>query len=121
MIKERLLTDYPSAIYICLDEDKMYTEPGHKLQMPYFDNFEKILLPHYSKLNSSLDSRITQPKKKSSRTAAKPKENRDAMSLKAEKDNCLNIIETFKMTLQSKVLKYIPHEPIFRNKKVMPH
>lgn len=117
MLREELFTNYPSCIYVCLDEEKVYMESSQHFELPYFDNFEKSLFAHYSKLNHSSSHQIVQLGKKT----AKPSTTNKKKELKYftdddEKMACINILEVFKTTLQDKIIKHIPADPIFKDK-----
>src|SRR5687768_11455182 len=63
-ISEQLDKEYPSCIYICLDEEKIYDALGEKFDLPYFDNFEKVLLTSYVKINPQMDYYLVEDSKK---------------------------------------------------------
>mmetsp|Transcript_20831 Transcript_20831/g.18215 ORF Transcript_20831/g.18215 Transcript_20831/m.18215 type:complete len:135 (-) Transcript_20831:391-795(-) len=44
LLQEKLHKDYPSCIFVCLDEEKVYYEDMIKVPLPYFNNVEKSLL-----------------------------------------------------------------------------
>jgi len=116
---ENLPENYPSCIYICLDEGKLYMEPDSGIILPHFDNMEKSLMKHYAKLNENFDYQIIRigNKPQAKFPVRRTKDMRNSPSLE-ERESCLNILEIFKETLQKKILKYIPPEPIYKEKNV---
>jgi len=117
---EGLFENYPSCIYVCLDEGKIYMEPDNKIILPYFDNMEKNLMKHYAKLNANLNYQIVQLGKKSSSVKPVARRERDMRYAASteQKNDCMSILEIFKETLERKILKYVPTEPVFKEKKV---
>ena len=114
---ENLFEDYPSCIFICLDEQKIYMDVSNKPELPYFDNLEKNLLSHYVKLNTNLNYQMVE-----TNISAKPKlARKESMKLTGNgehKDKCLKILEIFRNTINDKIIKYIPEKPIYLKDKV---
>ena len=120
MKSEGLFENYPSCIYVCLDEGKIYMEPDNNIILPHFDNMEKSLMKHYAKLNANLNYQIVQLGKKSSSVKPVARRERD-MKYSAsteQKADCMSVLEIFKETLERKILRYVPSEPVFKEKKV---
>lgn len=106
---ENLFTDYPSCIFVCLDEEKVVMEKGNKPEIPYFDNLEKSLLPHYVKLNSNLNYKIFDDKAKGKK---EKRGNLKFVGTSEENEKCIKIIELFKSSIEEKIIKHIPTHPI---------
>ena len=94
-------------------------EPDSGITVPHFDNMEKSLMKHYAKLNENFDYQIVRlgNKPPPKFPIKRSKDLRNSPNLE-EKESCLNILEIFKETLQRKILKYIPPEPIYKEKNV---
>jgi len=115
---EGLFENYSSGIYVCLDEGKIYMEPDNNIVLPHFDNMEKSLMKNYAKLNANLNYQIVQIGKKSNMKPVARRERDMKYSASVEqKNDCMCVLETFKETLEKKILRYVPSEPIFKEKK----
>jgi len=115
--EHNLFEDYPSCVFICLDEEKMYIQPENNVQPVQFNNFERSLMTLYTKHNSNFNRTLTDPKK-SKKAVNKP----DSIKItedNEEKEKSLKIHELFKTTLEKKLLKFVPETPIYTKKKVL--
>ena len=114
--KTRLLEEYPSCIFICLDEDKIYMESQAQAELPSLDNFEKAILGHYIKLNPNMN-RVLMEAKKASKRQQVPRVIKYVPN-KEEKAQCVEILELFRNKLDEKIIKFVPTEPIYDGFKV---
>jgi len=114
--EEGLLNDYPSCIFVCLDEEKIYLDKNfNKLDVPQFGGFEKSLLPHYVKFNADLNYHIVDLSKNKAKAPAKK-------TLKFAgnpeiKEKCIKVLDVFKTALEEKIIKMVPAKPILKADK----
>jgi len=115
--EENLLTDYPSCIFICLDEEKVHVDKTvNKLDIPQLGNIEKTLLPHYAKFNADLNYNIVDFSKNKAKV---PNKKTLKFAGNAEiREKCIKVLEIFKTTLEEKIIKLIPVKPIVKLDKV---
>jgi len=111
-----LLNDYPSCIFVCLDEEKIYMEHDGHHEIPSLESLEKSLLSSYIKINSTLVGTLTDAKKPSNRPHV-PKSIKYTGNIE-EQRKCLEIIKTFRKKIQEKIIDHIPEVPIYEHKKV---
>lgn len=108
-----LFEEYPSCIFICLDEEKFYLEKTPHKEIPALESFEKALLKSYHKLNSNLMRRLVDANK-SPNYIPKPKKIKYS-SNNDDKNNCIEICQVFKEKLHEKVISFIPTTPIYQD------
>lgn len=121
LLRENLHIEYPSCIYICLDEEKTYMQEGDKIDLPYFDNFEKSILHHYATLNQHLDYKIVSfnVNNKNKTKAPTGKKKLKGAPTQEEKEACLKVLDIFKDTLFTKIVRHLPPKPILNGKVVL--
>mgnify|MGYP003580988880 CR=1 FL=1 len=108
-----LFDEYPSCIFICLDEDKFYLEKTPHKEIPALESFEKALLKSYHKINSNLMRRLVDANKPAT-YASKPKKVKYSYN-NEDKNKCLEIAEVFKSKLNEKITCFIPTTPIYQD------
>jgi len=112
--EQELFQQYPSCIFVCLDEEKMYLDPENNVQSVQFNNFERPLITYYTKLNSNFNRAIVEAKKSSKRIANKH-ESIKLTEDHEEREKSFKIMELFKETIEKKLLSFIPSRPIYKN------
>ena len=117
---EGLLHDYPSCIFVCLDEEKIYMDKNfNKLDIPQFGNIEKTLLPHYAKFNADLNYKIVDLSKSKAKAQAPAKKAALKFAGNPEvKEKCIKVLEVFKTALEERIIKLIPAKPILKPDQV---
>ena len=108
-----LFEEYPSCIFICLDEEKFYLEKTPHKEIPALESFERALLKSYHKINSNLTRRLVDANKYPN-YIPKPKKIKYA-SNNDDKINCIEICQVFKAKLHEKVISFIPQTPIYQD------
>jgi len=117
-LKEQdLFEQYPSCIFVCLDEEKVYFAPENNVQTVTFNNFERPLITLYSKLNSNFNRTIMEAKKSSKRITNKHESIKLTEDFE-ERERSFKILELFKENLEKKLLSFIPAKPIYKRAKV---
>lgn len=111
-----LLEEYPSCIFVCIDEEKIYMEKESQPEVPQLESFEKALLGYYHKFNANLGRNFVDAKKGGSRSS-KPKGIKYATTSE-DTERCNEVMEVFRGKILDKIIKYIPTEPIILGNKV---
>jgi len=101
LLQENIVQEYPNCVYICLDEEKIYMQEEDRVDVPFFDNFERDILQHYAHLNPHLDYRIVGFNTNKTRPQIGRKKFKDVPTHE-EKKSCLEILDIFKDTLLKK-------------------
>ena len=116
MKEQELFEQYPSCIFVCLDEEKLYLDADNNVPTIHFNNFEKNLLTLYAKFNASLSTHFVDSKKVKRAAIKKegPKFNEDL----EEKEKGMKILEIFKDAIEKKILSHIPVKPIYKPDQV---
>jgi len=106
-----LIGNYPSCIYICLDEERVYIQNKEQIDTPNLGSLEKPLLTSYIKVNPSLMRSFVPNKKLMEKFSQQRLIKYDGKP--EEKIQSLEILDTFAKKIQEKITSHLPESPIF--------
>jgi len=107
-----LIANYPSCIFVCLDEEKVFIQSREQADIPNLDSLEKALLGSYLKINPSM-MRSFVPNKKSMERSPQQQKYIKYDGKTEEKNQTLDILDIFGKKVQEKIINHLPETPIY--------
>jgi len=112
-----LVGSYPSCIYICLDEERVYIQNKEQVDTPSLGSLEKALLASYIKVNPSLLRSFVPNKKLMGKFSQQRTIKYDGKP--EEKVKSLEILDTFGKKIQEKITNHLPENPTYESPGVI--